>query len=116
MREGRTGRKEQERNKEKMKGKKEMGRKVPTWHGDLGGAADDSAQVVDGGHTLVDALIWLVVNGVLHSADEQRATGEEASALVCGQVEERAVLLPLHPHWILTHHRAVQQSRQTLYS
>lgn len=78
-----------------------------TWHCDSGGAADDGAQVVDGGHALVHALVRLVVNRVLHSTDEQRAIGEEASALVCCQVEERTILLPLHPHGILAYHRAV---------
>lgn len=89
---------------------------VPTWHGDPGGTADDGAQVVDGGHTLIHALVWLVLSRVLHGTDEQRAVGKEPPALVCRQVEERAVFLPLHPHRILAHHRAAQHGGQTPHS
>lgn len=62
-----------------------------------GGAAGDGAQVLDGGHALVGALVGLVVLGVDHVGEEQRAVGEDAPALVRQQAHEGAVLLPLHP-------------------
>ena len=91
------------------------GRDPLTCYSQASSAAADGAQVVNGGHTLVDALVRFVVFGVHHSADEKRAVREQAPAVVCCQVGECAVLLPFHSHWGLAGHRAVQHSRQPAY-
>lgn len=59
-----------------------------------GGAAADGAEVLDGSHALVDALVGFVVFGVHDGADEQRAVGQDLPAVV--RVEQDAIFLPVH--------------------
>lgn len=59
-------------------------------------AAGDGPQVVDGGNALIGALVWLVVLGVDHVGEEERAVREDAPPLVRNQAHERAVLPPLN--------------------
>lgn len=59
-----------------------------------GGAAGDCAQVLNDSHTLVDTLVGFVVLGVHDGADEQRAIGQDLSAIV--RVEQNAIFLPVH--------------------
>ena len=84
---------------------------LPTCYRETGRAAGNGPQVVDGGHALVGALIWLVVLGVHHRRDEQRAVRQHAPPLVRCQAQEGAVLLPLHPRrrGCLAVGRAVEQ-------
>jgi len=66
-----------------------------TRHGETRRPAGDGPDVVDGGDALVGALVGLVVLGVDHVGEEQRAVGEHAPPLVRVQAHEGAVLLPL---------------------
>lgn len=69
----------------------------PTCHGEAGGAAGNGSQAVDGGHTLVHSLVGLVVLGVHHARDEQRAVRENTPPpVVWRQAQEGSILLPLH--------------------
>lgn len=69
-----------------------------TCYGEAGRAAGNGADVVDGGDALVGALVRLVVLGVDHVGEEQRAVGQHAPPLVRHQAHEGAVLLPLDAH------------------
>lgn len=60
-------------------------------------SAGDGPQVVDGGDTLIGALVRLVVLGVDHVGEEQRPIGEYVSPLIRNQAHEGAVFLPLNP-------------------
>lgn len=84
-----------------------------TCHGETGGAAGDGAQVVNRGHALIGSLVGLVVLGVDHVGEEERAVGEDASPLVGHQAHEGAVLLPLDAgrRGRVAVGRAVEQSR-----
>lgn len=58
-------------------------------------AAGNGPQVVNSGHALIGALVWLVVLRMDHVSEEERAVGEHAPSLVRHQAHEGAVLLPL---------------------
>lgn len=71
--------------------------------------ANDRAQVVYSGHTLVNTLVGFIVFRVHHWADEQRTVGQDLPAIIWGQAEERAIFLPFDLGRRLTVDWAVEQ-------
>lgn len=57
--------------------------------------ANDGAQGVYSGHTLVNPLIGFIVFGMNHGGYEERAISQDLPALIRRQVEKRAIFPPL---------------------
>lgn len=53
-----------------------------TCYGETGRLAGNGSQVVDSGDALIDTLVGLIVLGVDHVGEEQRAIGKYVSSLV----------------------------------